>query len=66
VTARLAQFEGGPLDGRTGEYDLDDEAVFFDCESSGPAAVYRRSGETALTARGQAVVYVYLGPALLG
>jgi hypothetical protein len=63
--ARLAQFEGGPMDGRTGEYDLDDEAVFFDCQSNGPAAVYRRTEQVADTSGGRAAVYVYVGPALL-
>ena len=54
------------MDGQAGEYDLDDEAVLYDCQGTGPAAVYRRSGELTSTPLGHAAVYVYVGPSLLG
>jgi hypothetical protein len=61
----LTYFDGGPMDGQVGEYELDDEAVLFDHDHAGPAAVYRRSDRTMPTESGRAVVYVYVGSALL-
>jgi hypothetical protein len=62
----LAQFEGGPMDRQVGEYDLEDQSVLYDCGSPGLGAVYRRSGEVVPTPYGDALVYQYVGPALLG
>jgi hypothetical protein len=58
----VVRFDGGPLDGRTGEYDVDEEIVVYD-HSGDPGAVYRRSGVLE-TAAGLAVVYIYVGPTL--
>jgi hypothetical protein len=61
----LTYFEGGPMDGRVGEYDLDDEAMLFDHRNPGPAVLYRRSDRTTQTEVGRAVVYIYVGSSLL-
>jgi hypothetical protein len=61
----LVRFEGGPMDGRTREYDVEGEELFFDDRSMGPAAFYRRSDRLDSTAHGVAVVYIYVGPSVI-
>jgi hypothetical protein len=60
----VVHFDGGPMDGRTGEYDVDEEVVVHDHRVGGPGAVYRRSGILE-SAAGIAVVYTYVGPTLM-
>jgi hypothetical protein len=64
VAMTVVHFDGGPLDGRTGEYDVDEETVVYDHRSGDPGAVYRRAGVLE-TPDGLAVVYTYVGPTLL-
>ena len=60
----LAHFDGGPMDGQTGEYDVDEEVVVHDHRSGALGAVYRRAGVLEMPA-GLAVVYTYVGPTQL-
>ena len=61
----LVRFEGGPVDGRVLEYDLEGDELYFDDRTMGPAAFYRRSGRLERTPDGVAVVYIYVGPSVI-
>jgi hypothetical protein len=65
VVLTLVRFEGGPMDGRTREYDVEGEELFFDDRTMGPAAFYRRSDRVEPTPGGAAAVYVYVGPSVI-